>query len=78
MGLCSCLMPAMQDKADSANPQEDITMRQEYPTEEIPNTETISSIAELDSGGGTLFTGSTDDLFAELTDLSDTLLFNRV
>lgn len=68
MGLCNCLMPAMQDKADSANPQEDITMRQEYPTEEIPNTETISSMAELDSGGGTLFIGSTEALFAELTE----------
>ena len=53
-------------------------MRQEYPTEEIPNAETISSMAELESGGGTLFIGSTDALFAELTDLSDTLLFNRV
>ena len=35
-------------------------MRQEYPTEEIPNTQTISSMAELESGGGTLFTGSTE------------------
>ena len=68
MGLCSCLMPAMQDKADSANPQEDITMRQEYPTEEIPNTETVSSMAELESGSGTLFTGSTEALFAELAE----------
>ena len=58
----------MQDKADSANPQEDITMRQEYPTEEIPNAETISSMAELESGGGTLFTGSTEALFAELAE----------
>ena len=59
-------MLAMQDKADSANPQEDITMRQEYPTEEIPNAETVSSIEELENGGGTLFTGSTEALFAEL------------
>jgi hypothetical protein len=36
----------MQDKADSANPQENITMWQEYPTEEIPDTETISSMVE--------------------------------
>ncbi len=43
-------------------------MRQEYPTEEIPNAETISSMAELESGGGTLFIGSTDALFAELTE----------
>lgn len=68
MDLCSCLMPAMPDKADPANPQEDITMRQEYPTEEIPNTETISSMVELKSGGGTLFTGSTEALFAELAE----------
>jgi len=36
----------MQDKADSANPQENIAMWQEYPTEEIPDTETISSMVE--------------------------------
>lgn len=30
--------------------------------EEIPNAETIASIAELESGGGTVFTGSTEDL----------------
>ena len=34
--------------------------------EEIPNTETISSIDELDNGGGTVFTGSTEFLYAEL------------
>ena len=34
--------------------------------EEIPNAETIASIQELESGGGTLFTGSTEALFAEL------------
>ena len=33
---------------------------------EIPNAETIASMDELESGGGTLFTGSTEDLFAEL------------
>lgn len=43
-------------------------MWQEYPTEEIPNTETISSMAELESGGGTLFTGNTEALFAELAE----------
>ncbi len=68
MDLCNCLMPAMQDKADSANPQENITMWQEYPTEEIPDTETISSMVELESGGGTLFTRSTEALFAELAE----------
>lgn len=36
--------------------------------EVIPNAETISSIAELESGGGTLFAGSTEDLFSELTE----------
>ena len=34
--------------------------------EEIPNAETIESMKELDNSGGTLFTGSTEDLFAEL------------
>ena len=34
--------------------------------EEIPNAETLSSMEELESGGGTLFTGSTEALFAEL------------
>jgi len=34
--------------------------------EEVPNAETITSIEELESGGGTLFNGSTEDLFAEL------------
>ena len=34
--------------------------------EEIPNAETLASIEELESGGGTLFTGTTEALFAEL------------
>ena len=34
--------------------------------DEIPNAETISSMEELESGGGTLFAGSTEALFAEL------------
>lgn len=34
--------------------------------EEIPNAETIASIDELESGGGTLFTRSTEALFTEL------------
>lgn len=34
--------------------------------EEVPNVDTIASMEELESGGGTLFTGSTQDLFAEL------------
>lgn len=34
--------------------------------EEIPNADTAASMEELESGGGTLFTGSTEDLFAEL------------
>jgi len=33
--------------------------------EEIPNAETIASIEELESGGGTLFTGNTDALFTK-------------
>lgn len=34
--------------------------------EETPNAETIAAMEELDSGGGTVFTGSTEALFAEL------------
>ena len=34
--------------------------------DETPNAETIASIEELENGGGTLFTGSTEALFAEL------------
>ena len=34
--------------------------------EEVPNIETLESMAELESGGGIRFTGSTEDLFAEL------------
>lgn len=34
--------------------------------EEIPNAETIASMEELDNGGGTVFTGSTEALFADL------------
>lgn len=31
-----------------------------------PNAETLAAFAELDNGGGHRFSGSTDDLFAEL------------
>ncbi len=34
--------------------------------DEIPNAETLASMEELERGGGTVFTGSTADLFAEL------------
>ncbi len=34
--------------------------------DELPNAETIASIEELENGGGTLFTGSTEALFTEL------------
>lgn len=34
--------------------------------EEIHNAETIAAIEELENGGGTIFTESTEDLFAEL------------
>ncbi|MBD5476846.1 MAG: hypothetical protein HDR17_12860 [Lachnospiraceae bacterium] len=34
--------------------------------EEAPNSETLEALYELESGGGTIFTGSTEDLFAEL------------
>ena len=34
--------------------------------DETPNAETIASIEELENGGGTLFTGRPEALFAEL------------
>lgn len=34
--------------------------------EETPNAETIAAMEELESGGGTVFIGSTEALFAEL------------
>ncbi len=34
--------------------------------DETPNSETIAAMEELEKGGGTLFTGSTEDLFAQL------------
>ncbi len=34
--------------------------------DEIPNAETLASMEELERGGGTVFTGNTADLFAEL------------
>lgn len=34
--------------------------------EEVPNAETLEAFAELEKGGGTLFTGSTEALFAKL------------
>lgn len=35
--------------------------------EEIPNEETLEAMAELENGGGIRFKGSTEDLFAELS-----------
>ena len=34
--------------------------------DETPNAETLEAMAELDSGGGHRFTGTTKQLFAEL------------
>lgn len=34
--------------------------------DEIPNAETLASMEELERGGGTVFTGSTEELFTEL------------
>ena len=34
--------------------------------EETPNTDTIEAFSELDKGGGHKFTGTTEQLFAEL------------
>lgn len=35
-------------------------------TDEQPNAETIEAMREMDNGGGTLYTGSTTDIFAAL------------
>ena len=40
----------------------------EYVPDEIPNTETIAAIKELDNGGGEHFTGSTEELVKKLLD----------
>lgn len=34
--------------------------------DETPNADTLEAMAEIDNGGGYLFTGSTEDLFNEL------------
>lgn len=34
--------------------------------DETPNAETIAAIEELENGGGTVFTGSTEDLLKQL------------
>lgn len=34
--------------------------------EEIPNSETLEAFAEIENGGGTRFTGTTEELFKEL------------
>lgn len=34
--------------------------------EEMPDAETIAAMEELENGGGTLFTGNTEALFAKL------------
>ncbi len=36
-----------------------------FKAHETPNAETINAINEIESGGGTLFTGTTDELFSE-------------
>lgn len=37
----------------------------------VPNAETIAAMQELDNGGGTLYTGSTADIFAMLEQEAD-------
>lgn len=34
--------------------------------DETPNAETIAAIEELENGGGTVFAGSTEDIFKQL------------
>ena len=35
---------------------------------EIPNIQTVEAMQELENGGGTVFTGTTDDLFSKLAE----------
>ena len=35
-------------------------------SDEKPNTQTLEAMQELESGGGTLFKGSTEELFSKL------------
>lgn len=39
--------------------------------DETPNAETLEAFAEMDNGGGYQFTGTTEDLFAELMEVAD-------
>lgn len=45
---------------------ESVTVPNEISDDEIPNDETLAAFAELDNGGGHRFSGSTEQLFAEL------------
>ena len=45
---------------------EGVTVPNEMPDDEIPNDETLAAFAELDNGGGHRFSGTTEQLFAEL------------
>lgn len=44
-----------------------VTLFGGYQSEE-PNEKTRAAMAEIENGGGTLFTGSTDDLFTSLAE----------
>lgn len=35
-------------------------------SEDIPNAETLAAFAELDNGGGKVYTGSTEDMIADI------------
>ena len=41
-------------------------LQEEVGEQEIPNAATLEAFEELDSGGGYHFTGSTEQLFAEI------------
>lgn len=40
----------------------------EYVSDETPNFETLEAFAELDNGGGHSFSGTTEQLFSELSE----------
>ena len=58
-----CILDGLTDEQIEAF----VTLFGGYQSEE-PNEKTQAAIEEIENGGGTLFTGSTDDLFKSLAE----------
>jgi len=43
-----------------------VYLQETITTDTVPNQETLQAFAELDNGGGSLCSGSTEELFTEL------------